>query len=220
MLTEIDSAQQPRICVGGQMVVTLVVTMVVRIWRLNCGKARKVREMLYTTRSIRRRRGTDCWEVSLTHPDPVSGTLERTYHTVQARTLKQAEKARDELIVRLEIEGGAVGSSTTVRQYLDTYVDYKRNSGTIESSTANGYAISAKVVSRYIGDIRLCDLTIDDVNNFMARMTKVGYAPKSVGKPFRLLKQALEHARVRPHQKEPLRLLQAAEEGEVESELA
>lgn len=92
------------------------------------------------------------------------------------------------------MEGGAVGSSTTVRQYLDTYVDYKRNSGTIESSTANDYAISARIFSRYIGDIRPCDLTIDDVNGFMARMTKVDYSPKSVGKPFRLLKQALKHA--------------------------
>ncbi|MBM6998952.1 hypothetical protein I3I95_02220 [bacterium] len=36
------------------------------------------------------------------------------------------------------------------------------------------------------------ELTVADVNAWMADMTAGGYAPKSVGKPFRLLKQALK----------------------------
>ncbi len=37
-------------------------------------------------------------------------------------------------------------------------------------------------------------MAIATVNDWMARMTRDGYAPKSVAKPFRLLKQAMKWA--------------------------
>ena len=43
----------------------------------------------------------------------------RTFHTVGAKTKKGAEKARDALIFRLESDGGAVGSSMTVREFME-----------------------------------------------------------------------------------------------------
>jgi integrase len=150
--------------------------------------------MKYTSRGLRRRRNTNKWEVILSHHDPLTGEIVTTYHTIEAKTKRQAERARDELIVDLEVKGGASGSSTTVREYLKSFVDYKEKSGTIEPRTVKGYRAEARQVSRYLGDIRLCDLTIADVNGWMADMTAQGYAPKSVEKPFRLLKQALKFA--------------------------
>lgn len=40
----------------------------------------------YTSRSLRRRRNTDQWECSLSHTDPVTGEVVRTYHTLVAKT--------------------------------------------------------------------------------------------------------------------------------------
>ena len=52
----------------------------------------------YTSRGLRRRNNTDKWEVTLSHVDPVTGETVRTFHTVDAKTKKGAEKARDALI--------------------------------------------------------------------------------------------------------------------------
>jgi hypothetical protein len=54
-------------------------------------------ETNYTTRSMRRRRGTDKWEVTLSHTNPVTGETVRTYHAIGAKTQRQAERKRDAL---------------------------------------------------------------------------------------------------------------------------
>lgn len=151
-------------------------------------------ELNYKTRSMRRRRDTNMWEISLSHKNPLTGETVRTYHTVEARTEKQAEKKRDELILDLERKGGALASGVTVREFMDRFVDYKEESGTIEPSTVRDYRGQARLISKYIGGEKLTSVTIATVNGWMARMTKDGYAPKSVAKPFRLLKQAMKWA--------------------------
>ena len=64
-------------------------------------------ELSYTTRGIRRRRNTDKWEITLSHRNPITGEQIRTFHTVEAKTLKQAERKRDALILDLERKGSA-----------------------------------------------------------------------------------------------------------------
>lgn len=150
--------------------------------------------MRYTSRGIRRRGEGNQWEVILSHKDPLTGEVVPTYHTITAKTKKAAEKARDELIVEMEIKGGAVSSSVTVQQFMDSFLAYKEASGTIEPSTIRGYRAESKQVCSVLGSERLCDLTIPAVNSWMAGMIEAGYAPKSVTKPFRLLKQALNFA--------------------------
>ena len=44
-----------------------------------------------------------------------------SYHTVTGKAWKAAERARERLIVELELKGGAVGSSMTVREYMDAW---------------------------------------------------------------------------------------------------
>ena len=148
----------------------------------------------YTSRSLRRRRNTDTWEVVLSHKNPITGEVARTFHSVEGKTKRQAQKARDELILELERKGGAVGTTMTVRQFLDHFLGYKEESGTIEPATVRGYKADSKFMCRYIGSVHLGALNIPEVNKMMADMTADGYAPKSVSKAFRLLKQALKWA--------------------------
>ena len=151
-------------------------------------------ELKYTSRSLRRRRNTDQWECSLSHTDPLTGETVRTYHTLVAKTQRQAERARDALIVDLELRGGAVGGGVTVRDFMGAFLSYKEKSGTIEPSTVRSYRAEGRLICTYLGNVALADLSVPEVNRWMARMTADGYAPKSVAKPFRLLKQALKWA--------------------------
>ncbi|MBQ9043531.1 MAG: hypothetical protein IJ111_12055 [Eggerthellaceae bacterium] len=50
--------------------------------------------MNYTSRSMRRRRGTDKWEIALSHKDPLTDIIVTTYHTIEAKTEAQARKKR------------------------------------------------------------------------------------------------------------------------------
>ena len=63
--------------------------------------------MKYTSRGLKRRGDSDKWCVTLSPKDPLTGELVPSYHTVTARTEKQAMKRRDELILDLERKGGA-----------------------------------------------------------------------------------------------------------------
>ena len=150
--------------------------------------------MIYTSRGMRRRGDSDKWEVVLSHHDPLSGEQVPTYHTVEAKTEKQARRKRDELILELERKGAAATSKITVREFMTAFVDYKEKAATVEPSTIRGYRKDASLISRYIGDVQLRDLGIAEVNGWMAQMTEEGYSPKTVTNPFRLLKQALKWA--------------------------
>lgn len=150
--------------------------------------------MHYKPKSLRRRRNTNKWECVLEHTNPVTSATETTYHTVEGKTRNQAEQARNDLIVKLELEGFCASSDMTVSQFMQAFLEYKISSKTIESSTIRGYRGEIKMMCKYIGAVRLCDLTIPIVNEWMATMAQDGYAPKSVGKCFRLLKQALNYA--------------------------
>ena len=151
-------------------------------------------ELNYTTRSIRRHGAKDMWEITLSHRNPLTGEVIRTYHKVEAKTRKQAEKKRDALILELERKGGALVSGVTVREFMDRFLDYKEESGTIEPSTVRSYRTETKLICKYIGGEKLVSVTIATVNDWMAAMSKDGYAPKSIAKPFRLLKQAMKWA--------------------------
>lgn len=152
--------------------------------------------MKYTIRNLIKR-NEDTWEASFYHRDPITNERVPTYHTIKAKSKQAAERARDELRYELESKGTIAASSTTVSELLQSYIKYKDESGTIEKSTVKDYRYSSNMINKYIGDIMLCDLSIDDVNEMLGHMLKDGYAAKSVCKPFRLLKQALKHAVMR-----------------------
>lgn len=152
----------------------------------------EIQNLTYTSRGLRRRRNSDRWEAVLSHTDPVTGEIVRTFHTVEGKTRRQAEHARDALILELERKGGAVGSSMSVREFMDQFLVYKEGSGTIEPLTVRGYRAEARQIDSYIGNVRLADLSVESVSGWMRNMSADGYALKSASKPFRLLKQALK----------------------------
>lgn len=151
-------------------------------------------QITYTPRSIRQHGAKDNWEVTLSHTNPMTGETVRTYHNVTAKTRKQALKKGDELILELERKGGAISSGITVFEFVDAFLEYKEESGTIEPSTVRSYCGESKWITSYIGGEKLSNVTIATVNSWRARMTKDGYAPKTCAKVFRLFKQALKWA--------------------------
>lgn len=64
--------------------------------------------MKYTSRGLRQQGAKDQWEATLSHTDPSTGETVRSYHTIVAKTRKQAEKRRDQLIVDLDAKVAAV----------------------------------------------------------------------------------------------------------------
>lgn len=150
--------------------------------------------MSYTSRGLRRRRGTDKWEVKLSHTDPMTGKIIPSYHTIEAKTEAQARKKRDQLIRDLNDKGSAVSSGITVCELLGAFIDHKEKTGSIEPSTAYHYRKDARVACRYIGDVRVADLTIPVVDDWIADMVDDGLMPRTIAKPFRLLKQAMKYA--------------------------
>ena len=96
-------------------------------------------ELTYTTRGVRQRGQKDSWEITFSHKDPITGEAVRTYHTVEAKTRRQALRKRDELVLELEHKGGALATGMTMREFMDRFLDYKEKSGTIEPSTVRGY---------------------------------------------------------------------------------
>ena len=151
--------------------------------------------MEYTSRGLKRRRNTDKWEVVLSHRDPLTGEQVRSYHTVEAKTQKRAERARDELILELERKGTAYSSRITLAEFLEQFIKYKEDGALVERSTINHYRKQAKVICRYIGGNRLSEDGIPEVSRWMSQMIEEGYAPpRSVAKPYGLLRQAMKHA--------------------------
>ena len=49
-------------------------------------------------------------------------------------------------------------------------------------------------MSRYLGAYKLSEVGIPEVRGWMAQMVSEGYAPRSVSKPYGVLRQAMKHA--------------------------
>lgn len=149
--------------------------------------------MKYKSRGLRRR-GNDSWQARITHTDPLTGEPVTTYHTIKASSERQAKEKRDELILSLETGGLAMGVDVTVEQFMKSFLDYKEQSKTVESSTMRGYKGETRLMCRYIGAELISDLNVPTINAWMAKMSADDYAPKTIAKCFRLLKQALNYA--------------------------
>ena len=106
-LTEYQRFRSFRRALVGHLSVVLSVTMSVKFRLRMAVENREGKEeaMQYTSRGMRRRRNTDKWEITLSHKDPITGEQVRSFHTIEAKTEKQAERKRDELILELERKG-------------------------------------------------------------------------------------------------------------------
>ena len=50
----------------------------------------EMQNLTYISRGLRRRRNSDRWEAVLSHADPVTSEVMRTFHTVEGKTRRQA----------------------------------------------------------------------------------------------------------------------------------
>lgn len=152
--------------------------------------------MKYTPRGLRHRSG-DSWEVTLSYTDPMTGKSKRHYTTVHARTEKQAQKKRDALIIELESKGAPATVKTTITEWLDEWLAFKKNGKSIEESTYMDYKKVAKnQIKPYLGDKKLGEITVDMLGDWMDTLLEE-YDPTTVKKGFRILKQSLKHAESR-----------------------
>ena len=130
--------------------------------------------MKYTSRGLRRRRDTDKWEVTLSSVDPLTGEKIRSFHTITEKTEKQALKARNDLILQLEKYGAAVASGITVRELAERLITLKEEKGQIEASTASCYRSDLKVLCRYLGNVRIADLDIPNIEDPVGYLVEIG----------------------------------------------
>ena len=137
----------------------------------------------YASGSLRRRRNAGQWECSLSHTDPVTGEVVRTYHTLVAKTQRQAERARDALIVELGLLGGAPSSSVSLRDFMASFMRHKEDSGTIEPSTARGYRAGTRIICRHPGNVRLAEPPTPDVSG-CATWAPTATRPRAARRPF------------------------------------
>ena len=66
-------------------------------------------ETNYTTRCMRRRRGTDKWEVTLSHTNPITGETVRPYHSMRSKRRLGSSRASP----RKSIVSSRLSSSVT-----------------------------------------------------------------------------------------------------------
>lgn len=52
----------------------------------------------------------------------------------------------------------------SVREFMEQFLAYKEESGTIDPSTVRGYRAKARQIDSYIGNVRLTDLSVEDVS--------------------------------------------------------
>ena len=89
----------------------------------------------------------------------------------------ETECARDALIVELELLGGAPSSNVSLRNFMASFMRHKEDSGTIEPSTVRGYRAETRITCRYLGSVRLAELSIPGASSWMRDMSADGCAP-------------------------------------------
>lgn len=90
---------------------------------------------------------------------------------------REAECARDALIVELELLGGASPSNVSLRNFMASFMRHKEDSGAIEPSTVRGYRAETRIICRHLGCVRLAEPSIPGASSRMHDMGDDKYAP-------------------------------------------
>ncbi|MFC2339625.1 MAG: hypothetical protein ACFNLW_07040 [Olsenella sp.] len=90
---------------------------------------------------------------------------------------REAERARDALIVELELLGGASSSNASLRDFMASFMRHKEDSGAIEPSTVRGYRAETRIICRHLGCVRLAEPSIPGASSRMRDMGDDKYAP-------------------------------------------
>lgn len=93
------------------------------------------------------------------------GNRQRVHREVRG-TLEAARAVQVELRTQ-KLRGQLSGQpNQTLSQYLDSWIETKR--GTVAARTLEGYRIKADAIIAGLGNVRLCDLTTQQINDYYA----------------------------------------------------
>lgn len=131
--------------------------------------------------------------------NPTEEQLKKHLKKQRDKLLVEAEKWRKELNAELEEEIKRGKSATqarkgTVADYVDSYIDELEQGKRVERSTIMGYRTAAKYIREAFGEVVVCELDRESVAQWTTALSSRGLSSSTVGKAFRLLRQAMKNA--------------------------
>jgi integrase len=125
------------------------------------------------------KKGVSVWEVIVNFGrNPVTGKYERVSKTVHG-TKAEARKLRDELRTQHEMGVSASGAKTTFKDFSDTWIQERIKEGKVGRTTIDDNKTIIKTVSRYIGKMKLCDITPKVLSDTFSLIRDESEKPKS-----------------------------------------
>lgn len=95
--------------------------------------------------------------------------------------------------VKRGTEGNAL-AETPVPVFVESFVNAKESTKAIEPSTVKSYRVSLRYIRTGFANTLINQLQPQDVEDWMAELGEDGYSSSTIGKAYRLLKQALDNA--------------------------
>ena len=136
----------------------------------------------------------------LTYDEP-DGTRKEISKTFSVKTLTEAKRRLNEWQIDMNQQAeeeaalaAARGCTKPIAELVREHIDRAVNTGAIEKSTVIGYDAALRHIREGFGDLPVCDLTRDMVEQWEEDMTASGLSSSTVGKAHRLLKMVLTRA--------------------------
>ncbi len=136
----------------------------------------------------------------LTYDGP-DGTRKEISKTFSVKTLTEAKRCLNEWQIDMNQQAeeeaalaAARGCTKPIAELVREHIDRAVNTGAIEKSTVIGYDAALRHIREGFGDLPVCDLTRDMVEQWEEDMTALGLSSSTVGKAHRLLKMVLTRA--------------------------
>lgn len=164
---------------------------------------------LYTSKERRAatasRKETSVWTAKLTFwqgegEGRVRRSLKTTFPQETAHTAAQAKKAASEWHRRLISEAEAAELEATRRAEAEAmptigeYMERVLGALRVEPSTMSGYRVYARRIAARFGEVRLCDLSEDEVARWHREMEREGLSQVSISHAHALLSQVMKFA--------------------------
>ncbi|MCI1665845.1 MAG: site-specific integrase [Atopobiaceae bacterium] len=92
------------------------------------------------------------------------------------------------------VKSTGINAGMLVPDYVASFIDHKEKLGKVSISTISSYKQSAKYVSEGLERRSLDELTFKIVQLWVEHLTSEGYAPQTVTKAYRLLRQSCQYA--------------------------
>lgn len=150
--------------------------------------------MLFTKKSLVKR-GERSWRASFSYKDPSTGKTKVLYKTFHADGKRAAKAETEKILLELNSDGVLPDKDLTVEMLMEEHLQTKVAARSIEESTVRSYRCDLRLVRNYgLGGSRVQDLTIEEVNAWIALLLEDGYAPRTIRRAHDRLKAAISYA--------------------------